>query len=81
MNLNKQQLDAAVDHGIRLLSGQVEGASVPYSDNVFFLKQLLITLATGQLALVPPMRREKPPVAPPEGEPKSPAPEPQKDAE
>ncbi len=63
MNVTKEQIESAVGHGINILSGEVEGVTIPYSDDVWVLKQLLISLATGKVALTtPPM---KPPEAAP----------------
>ncbi len=56
--MNKEAIEKSLDHGIKLLSNQIEGAVIPYDDNVFILKQFLIQLATGQLAIAPAMQQE-----------------------
>jgi hypothetical protein len=62
-SLSKEQIDKAVRHGLMVLSGEVAGVSIPYHDDVFILKQFLVGVATGQIAL------SNPPAKPPEAKP------------
>lgn len=64
--MNQQQLQLAVNTGLELL-GPKSGLSLPVSlnDGVFFLKQLLLELASGKLGVSPVLQRDiAPPKAP-----------------
>lgn len=55
--MNKQQVELAVGTGLQVL-GDSSDIAIPakHNDGVFFLKQLLNAIATGQLALQPTMQ-------------------------
>lgn len=63
--MNKQQVELAIGTGLQLL-GDSSDITIPakHNDGVFYLKQLLNLIATGQFALAPTQ-----PPAPPEDPP------------
>ena len=75
MNMTKEQVALAVQSGMELLGPESE-VQIPakLGDGVFFLKQLLIGIGQGQIALSPAVQKEPPAGAPtpPEAPPAAP---------
>lgn len=50
--MNEEQITVAINAGLALFADDSETV-LPYSDGMFFLKQLLLRLDAGQYALLP----------------------------
>lgn len=62
MNMTKEQIGAAVNAGLELLGPESEiKIPVKMNDSVFLLRQLLIFIAQGRVALTPVERAPSPP--------------------
>lgn len=64
--MNKEQIAAAIQAGLELL-GPESNTPVParLNDGIFILKQLLVGIAQGQIALAPGQNSEQPDIQPP----------------
>ncbi len=59
--MNKQQVELAVGAGLELLGDKSETAiPAKLNDGIFFLKQLLMLIAQGQLGLTPTVQEPSP---------------------
>ena len=64
--MNKQQVEIAVGTGLELLGDKSEVAlPARMIDGAFLLKQLLMAIGSGQLALTPAVQQEPPRPTPP----------------
>ena len=61
--MNKQQVELAIGSGLELLGDKSEVA-IPtrLNDGIFFLKQLLHLIASGQMGLQPTVQTQEPPL-------------------
>lgn len=63
--MNKAQVELAIKTGLALLGDESEiSVPVKLNDGVFLLKQLLISIAQGQLGLTPVVQPEPPELTP-----------------